>query len=400
VVSFNGGEPKIVLTIKTPLRGPQGSVIGILGISIDITEQKQSQAELKAAKEEAEKNKIYLENILSNIEGYVYWKDKDGVYQGCNKYAAQHYCVGSPEAIVGKTDYDMPWSAEEAKKLRENDKEIMRSGQACEIEEVVSFNGGEPKIVLTIKTPLRGPQGSVIGILGISIDITERKEAERNSQIKSEMMANLSHDIRTPLSSILCLNDLLLSQCKNEKEKKILQNIKRSAKTIEGYTDQVLSFSKLESPYMVPTPHQFDLVQLIDEEVETLRYQAEQKDLELIWQPEQEALLVSSDPEYLRRIIINLIGNSIRYTQEGSITVSAAYHDSEGFIQIVVTDTGEGVPKVALSGIFDRYKQGCDGGMGLGLSIVQQLTELLGGKITVVSRQGGGTEFNLSIPSA
>lgn len=158
--------------------------------------------------------------LLAHFPGHVYWKNREGIYLGCNEQQAKSLGLASSCEILGKSDRDLPWKKDDANRMRENDARVIQTGQAEILEETAYFNGQESP-VLSQKIPLRNSQHETVGLLGLSIDISERKKAEallqeaKNvaetlSQRKSDFMAVASHELRIPLSGILGLIDFLI----------------------------------------------------------------------------------------------------------------------------------------------------------------------------------------------
>ncbi|KTC89179.1 sensory histidine-kinase / response regulator, partial [Legionella drozanskii LLAP-1] len=212
-----GLENLIYLTYKIPIIDKNGKPIGIAGISINITAQKLKEEKIELAKESAE---ITLAGILENLPGHVYWKNRDSVYQGCNLAQAKSAGFLAPAEVIGKTDNEMPWH-HEASILRESDLMVIESKKTLTREEASQLaNSDKVSIFLSKKSPLFNSKGEVIGILGISFDITDRKEMEEKlshakeaaevaSQAKTEFLENMRHDIRTPLTGIVGFADIL-----------------------------------------------------------------------------------------------------------------------------------------------------------------------------------------------
>lgn len=145
--------------------------MGIIGISLNITKRKKQEAALSSNQE---KTQSTLENILAHMPGHVYWKDKNGVYLGCNNRQAQSVGFQYGYEIVGKTDFDLPWGKNQAELFRQNDLHIMQTGETEIIEEKAQVKGKDA-IFLSHKSPMRNKKGEITGVLGISIDITDRK---------------------------------------------------------------------------------------------------------------------------------------------------------------------------------------------------------------------------------
>lgn len=211
------GKTVYYLSRKSPLFNQHHEVIGIIGISVDISSKALELKELIYKKNQSE---IALNTIISLLPGHVYWKNKEGVFLGCNKSQAKSVGYNSPEDLIGKTAYDtLP--EDQAKAITEADNKVMKAGNPISLEEVSDSAQGKTLIYLSKKVPLRNNNKEIIGILGVSFDITDRKKLEEELKIskekaevastaKSEFIANMSHDIRTPITGMIgMIQDLL-----------------------------------------------------------------------------------------------------------------------------------------------------------------------------------------------
>lgn len=196
------GKNPIYLTQKIPLYNSGGEIIGLAGISINITARKANEEKHRIEKEEAE---LTLANILDNLPEHVYWKNKDSVYQGCNFAQARSAGFSTPNSMIGKTDYDMPWS-HNANALRESDLAVMRSRETLTQEEALQLsNSDEISIFLSKKSPLFNKEGEVVGLLGISFDITDRKKMEE-ALCKSQIAAEAANQAKQSFSATWNIN--------------------------------------------------------------------------------------------------------------------------------------------------------------------------------------------------
>lgn len=177
---------------------------------------------------------VILENLLANIPGHVYWKNKQGLYLGCNDKQAQSLGFLQGSDVVGKTDFELPWDTLSAQKFWENDRLVLETGQSRTVEESAKVNG-KPATMLSLKAPLKDTKGFIIGVLGISVDISKQKEAESKliqalaaaeaaNQAKTEFLENMRHDIRTPLAGITGCAEAIKSLIQDPKQLKFIKD--------------------------------------------------------------------------------------------------------------------------------------------------------------------------------
>lgn len=424
------GNQAIFLTKKAPLRNSFGEIIGLVGISFDISERKKIEDELKNAREQLEiinneKTKFidgmsYLENVLAVIPGNVYWKDRAGKYLGCNDNMARILNLPSRYDIRGKTLFTLAPTKELASTIDKYDENIMLTNQEKTIEEFAHDADGQPATYLTRKVPLHNEEGKVIGMLGISLDITERKKlendlieakdrAEAANKAKSEFLAMISHELRIPLTGMLGMAQLMQSDDGLlEIHREAAYDIIKSGDHLLALVDDLLDISKLEANKMQLNLAAMDLKNLIEKVVSMLLSKAKQKNLELqIHYEENTPHLIYSDSRALQQILLNLIGNAIKFTKAGHIFIKVTYVSQLPYnakLMLTIEDTGIGIPADKLESIFEPFNQADTsitrqyGGTGLGLSICKSYVELMGGNIEVESEIGKGSIFTLTIP--
>ena len=399
------------LSHKSPLKLPSGEIIGVVGSSIDMS----------ALKEKQNKRLEFLENIIALMPGHVYWIDTEGVYQGCNTIQAHSAGLSSHKDIVGKRNSDLPWNTNRtlSKQLDQLNQEIMRSGVAQTVEEPGKLQDGTELMFLSSKVPLKNDKQEVVGLLGISIDITELKhaykmlaiakeKAEVASKTKTEFLANISHDIRTPLSGMIGMIEILYEQVSDDSVRQNLKLIKEAAQQLLHLLNQILDMSTLEHEPTELHEEVMSIHAVIDDVVSLIKPRVSHEKIHLQAQVDNNLPeFVRGDKSKLLRILLNILGNAVKFTQRGRVMLSVSLQqerDTDYEIRFSVSDTGIGIPQDKLNAIFDRFTKlhasykGQFKGAGLGLSISKRFAEAMGGSITVDSQVNHGSVFTVILP--
>ncbi len=409
------GQNTIVLTRKTPLRDEEGNVVGVIGISLNITDRKNYESNLKKTKEQTE---LTLKHIVANMPGHVYWKDKNGIYLGCNTLQAKSLGFNEGSELIGKSDFDLPWSTNIAALYHKNDSRIMES-RSSEIIEEESQMDGKKVIVLSHKTPMCNKKGEVTGVLGISIDITDRKRteaelkeakdrAEAANVAKTEFLENMRHDIRTPLAGITGFASIISDEVNDPKIKEYVENLKASSDALLNLLNEILEFIEINSNKIPIYKKKFSLKHRMEEVINLYKAIAKQKNIGLAidFDPDIPPFLIG-DSVRIHRIIMELIANAFTFTSSGSIKLAAHLASSVGqnlIVKISVQDTGIGINPDKKEEIFQQFKKlspsykGLYKGSGLGLAIVNEFIEDLHGEIYVESVLDEGSTFTCIIP--
>ncbi len=362
----------------------------------------------------------FVFELLKQIPAQVFWKDKNSVYLGCNHAFAYSLGLSSPEDIVGKTDYDLSTIKEEIEAFRADDKQVIDSKQPkLNIEENQTLLDGRKRIILTNKVPLLDKEKNVIGILGIYYDITERKKAEEElrrakeraetaNQLRAEFIRNMQHDIRTPVGGVRVLLSDLAEETLDEELRKKLILMRDAVEQLEVICNEVIDFDKIEHDSSPVIVKKFDIHSLVNNVISLNKTAAFVKKLTLEAQiADNVPRVVKGDDHRTLRILVNLIGNAVKFTKEGSISLAInllKQQDKQLIIELIVKDTGIGIPEEKRQYLYEKFarlnpsNQGIYRGSGLGLRIVKQFVEELGGEIDVESKEGEGTSFHIILP--
>lgn len=356
-----------------------------------------------------------LRQIITLMPGNVFWKNRDGFYLGCNNNLAEILRLSSPQEIVGKRNSDLmpPELTAEIDKI---DEEVINSIEGKQYEELGYNINNEPVIYFTHKLPLRDNQNNVVGLLGISIDISERKriekelniakeKAETSNRAKSKFIAVVNHELRTPLTGIIGLINILKnSDLSSNEAKSAMTDLDSCAQYLHTMVNNVLEFTKLEAGKVKPKRNPVNLESLVLEVFNILSALAKNKGIDLCINKSKNIPFILTDSKLINQILINLIGNAIKFTDSGSIVVHIRCKNQNGSkatIELAVQDTGLGIPHDKLDQIFEPFQQLEDtyvrqtsiSGTGLGLSIVRRLATLLNTEIHVMSEFGKGSTF-------
>jgi len=230
-----------------------------------------------------------------------------------------------------------------------------------------------------------------------------KEKAEEANRLKSAFLATVSHELRTPLNGILGFADLLKSELADATQQEYAQIIHESGEHLLKLVSEILDLTKIESGEMTFNPVDVRLADFLGETVALHRSSAAANNLELTLNlGESMPATLHVDPTRLRQLLNNLLSNALKFTEQGTITVTTGADEQE--VRISVKDTGPGIPPESQEIIFEKFKQlenfltRSHGGTGLGLAIVRQLVEHMGGRVTLTSNVGAGSEFTLHLP--
>ncbi|MEO1450967.1 MAG: ATP-binding protein [Bacteroidota bacterium] len=362
-----------------------------------------------------------LQLVLNSIPSFVFWKDRDCNYLGCNQNFATSAGLESPDDIIGMNDFDMPWSREESEFFRQVDKAVMASGEAqINFEEPQTIQDGSTRWLRTSKIPLRNPGGEIVGILGAYEDITERKMIEielidRNNtleQVNAQLEAvnqdleqfayATSHDLQEPLRTIGGFIGLLnrkYGDKLDEKGKTYLEFIRDGAENMAELISQILSYSKLGKIEEDIEP--VDMPELIQDVVSGLSVYIQGKKASL--NMDIPACAISCQAERIKMVCNNLIINGLKFNQSAQPGVDIKLERREKDWLFSFADNGIGIDPAHQDYVFKPFKRlessSSIPGSGIGLSICKRIIHIHGGEIWFTGNASGGTTFYFTLPA-
>lgn len=404
------GESHYVEVLKSPVFDASGALIGTQAIFWDVTARRRAELAF-------ERERYLLNSLMDHVPDHIFFKDRQGRFLRINTSLARRFGLNQPAEALGKSDFDF-FTCEHAQQAYDDEQRVMATGQPMiGFEEKETWPDGSVTWVSSTKLPLLDPEGRIMGTFGISRDITVQKQAaealrqakeaaEAASRAKSDFLANMSHEIRTPLNAIIGMTELLLDMQLTPGQREYLRMVCESGEALLGVINDILDFSKIEAGKLRLEHAEFALRERLGDTMKFLGLRAHTKGLELAYEiaPDVPDGLVG-DVGRLRQIIVNLVGNAIKFTERGEVVVSvdcAARRGDEVELHFAVRDTGIGIPPEKIARIFQAFEQADTsttrrfGGTGLGLTISSRLVESMGGRLWVDSRAGLGSTFHFT----
>jgi PAS domain S-box-containing protein len=373
----------------------------------------------KKLQNDEEKNLKLLENSTNSI----YTLDMDGRVTYVNPAFMKLFDVSDCEEFINKPFLPEPfWANPEDRILFLSE---LKNGHV-ELKELALKTSKGNRIYATIFFALtKDIHGGTNGSQGIIYDITPQKEllilreaeemlkqaktkAEAASVAKSEFLANMSHEIRTPINAIIGFTELLGDETLSDKQKEKLNIIRDSGQHLLSLINNILDFSKIEAGKLDIELVDCSLSHLLNSIESMMKPKAEEKEIEFkVVENSSLPNQIRTDPTRLRQCLVNLVGNAIKFTEQGYVHIKVSLETTDNILNLRfdIEDTGIGIPEYSQKAIFEPFTQADGsttrrfGGTGLGLTITKQLTELLGGKLTLTSQRGKGSVFSIVIPA-
>jgi PAS domain S-box-containing protein len=399
----------------TALRDAQDTIIGYLLIGTDNTARQQVEEERKKLDQRLRDQQFYTRSLIeSNIDALM-TTDPRGIITDVNKQmealtgCTRDELIGAPF----KSYFTDPERAEAGIKL------VLSEKKLTDYELTACARDGKRTVVSYNATTFYDRDRTLQGVFAAARDVTERKRveaelqqakaaAESASQTKSDFLASMSHEIRTPMNAIIGIADLLAKTPLSPEQNKYVQIFRRAGDNLLNLINDILDLSKVEASQLELERTGFSLNDLLEKVREMVAVRAHEKGLALVCEiaPEVPRDLVG-DPTRLRQVLLNLLGNAIKFTESGEVALRVtpdANSAVSGSLRFTISDTGIGIPSEKLGAVFERFTQADSsttrryGGSGLGLTISKRLVELMGGCIRVESDVAKGSVFSFTVP--
>jgi PAS domain S-box-containing protein len=456
---------RIMWSSKVPWRDKDGKVIGIIGVSRDITERKRAEEELRYVNDrlQAQSEELQSQSEELTTTNEELQAQADELQRRSQELRVSNKELADARARIEAVLEQMPagvvileapswkpilsntatarifrhpfvlpggmnWYSQvaatnsEDRSVQSYEHVVLRSveaGKTITGEEVQILKGdGTPGMLSISSAPIRDPEGRVTAVVLVLEDITERKQAEEElksakaaaeaaNAAKGQFLANVSHELRTPMNSIIGMSELALDEELTPALRDYIETAKESADILLELLNEILDFSRIESGKFQLDAVPFSLRSTVEQTLKTMGMRAYEKGIELICDlPEGVPDKLIGDPLRLRQVIVNLVGNAIKFTKQGEIVASVkvlSQEDDVAVLEFTVSDTGIGIAPGDQDKIFAPFTQAdisatrSFGGTGLGLAISSNLVGLMGGQIWVESQLEQGSTFHFTV---
>lgn len=408
-VTYPDGRKILLDTLKSPLRDAEERLLGVVGVSRDITGKKLAEDALRESEER-------VRTLINLIPDLICLKDGQGRWLLANDFDLHLFELeGVP--YQGKTDADLsrfsPFYQDAFVTCASSDELAWQARIPLRSEETILRADGNSMTFDVIKLPIFESDGSRKALLVVGRDITDRKQTEvalqEAAEAKMRFVANMSHEIRTPLNGVIGMAGMLEGTALTEEQQQYLQVIHSSSELLLAIISDILDFSKIEAGHLDLEEAPFEPLTLVQDLATLVEPQLQAKGLRLVRRFElADFCCLVGDMTRLRQIMLNLLSNAIKFTETGTVTLrawtEAGPERGQTVLRCQVRDTGIGIAKGSLGQLFNPFTQADSsttrkfGGTGLGLAISRQLARLMGGDIAVVSLPGQGSSFTVTLP--
>jgi PAS domain S-box-containing protein len=388
-----------------------GTIVGAVVSFTDITERRRAQAQLAY-------QLAFQRSLLETIPYPMFVKDADGRFISCNRAYEREFGT-TADSLKGKTALDLDYLPEaDRRRFHDEDMSVIRAAGRRSYELPIRYADGQTHITLYSVDGFRLSDDKPGGLIGLLVDISDQKriaeelrvaiaKTEEATRAKSAFLANMSHEIRTPMNGIMGMTELALDTDLTPEQRDYLNTVKSSADALLALINDILDFSKIEAGKIELDPIEFRLRDSIAETLNPLSLRASSKGLELTYEvePDVPESLVG-DVYRLRQVIVNLVGNAVKFTAAGEVDVyvrTLERQSNDITLEVTVSDTGIGIDAAKVGKLFKPFEQADAsttrkfGGTGLGLAISRQLVELMGGQIRIESQPGVGSKFIFTV---
>ncbi|MCP3950616.1 MAG: PAS domain S-box protein, partial [Desulfobacterales bacterium] len=369
----------------------------------------------KIIERQLQKSEEKYRTILENIEDGYFEINKEGRITFFNNALCN--ILGYISDEFKEVDLATIFDQDQSSRAYDTINDVWATGQPASIFDLlITRKDGTPVFTEASISLIRNRSSEPVGFRGVLRDVTERRKAESlekeksaaeyANKAKSEFLANMSHEIRTPLNAIIGLTELLVETELSERQKEDLNVVLAAAHSLLTVINDILDFSKIEAGKLELEKTDFNIRSLVEDSVKIMATKAHEKGLALeSWIDPEVPVLVVGDPFRLRQILLNLVGNAIKFTDSGAVTTRVTCREADGrsaLFYISVEDTGIGIAAENIQGIFGAFEQADGstsrkyGGTGLGLAVSRQLVEMMGGTISVESQFGQGSTFSFT----
>jgi PAS domain S-box-containing protein len=411
VSRISGGLSLILSFSGAPVKDQNGNVLFSFTCFEDVTDRRLADAELK-------RQTVLLTSLIDSTPDLIFIKDPKGVYLGCNP-AFCEFLGKSQKEIVGRTDREL-FDPGIAQALQKRDQAMLEGGKPRRDDQWITFPSGNKMFLDSLTAPIFDSEGGLVGVLGMDRDITPRhrleqdlraavRTAEKANAAKTMFLANMSHEIRTPLNGLMGMMQLLRSTELSAEQREFADMAIRSGSRLTKLLSDILDLSRIESDRLTINETTFRLTNVFSSLADTFAPLSMEKGIFIQTSVADDVPdLVIGDEVRIRQVIFNLVGNAMKFSSLGEISVSvsrlAEVSARRARLLFVVSDSGAGIPDDKIGAVCEAFTQVDDSftrhqqGAGLGLTITKRLVALMGGTMAIDSELGRGTSVYVMLP--